>query len=150
MNIFAAIGRVFLTFLGDTGRLAVFTADAVIGVVRPPVYWALIVQQMMRIGYFSLPVVGLTAFFTGGVLALQIYIGGTRFNAESRRAADRGARHHPRARPGPRRPDGRRPRRRRHRRRARHHARHRADRRADDAVDQSVQLSGRARASSRR
>ena len=27
----------------------------------------------MRIGYFSLPVVGLTAFFTGGVLALQIY-----------------------------------------------------------------------------
>jgi phospholipid/cholesterol/gamma-HCH transport system permease protein len=37
---------------------------------------------MMRIGYYSLPVVGLTAFFTGGVLALQIYIGGSRFNAE--------------------------------------------------------------------
>ena len=27
----------------------------------------------MRIGYTSLPVVGLTAFFTGGVLALQIW-----------------------------------------------------------------------------
>ena len=67
MNIFAAIGRVFLTFLGETGRLAVFTTDAVTGVVRPPVYWTLIVQQMMRIGFFSLPVVGLTAFFTGGV-----------------------------------------------------------------------------------
>lgn len=38
---------------------------------------------MMRIGYYSLPVVGLTAFFTGGALALQIYIGGARFNAES-------------------------------------------------------------------
>ena len=37
---------------------------------RPPIYWKLIVQQIMRIGYFSLPVVGLTAFFTGGVLAL--------------------------------------------------------------------------------
>jgi phospholipid/cholesterol/gamma-HCH transport system permease protein len=37
----------------------------------------------MRIGYFSLPVVGLTAFFTGGVLALQIYIGGNRYGAEA-------------------------------------------------------------------
>ena len=39
--------------------------------------------QMLRIGYFSLPVVGLTAFFTGGVLALQIYLGGNRFGAEA-------------------------------------------------------------------
>jgi phospholipid/cholesterol/gamma-HCH transport system permease protein len=38
---------------------------------------------MVRIGYFSLPVVGLTAFFTGGVLALQIYLGGNRFGAEA-------------------------------------------------------------------
>ena len=37
----------------------------------------------MRIGYFSLPVVGLTAFFTGGVLALQIYLGGNRYGAEA-------------------------------------------------------------------
>ncbi len=43
----------------------------------------------MRIGYFSLPVVGLTAFFTGGVLALQIYLGGSRYGAEAVRAADR-------------------------------------------------------------
>ena len=34
-------------------------------------------------GYFSLPVVGLTAIFTGGALALQIYSGGARFNAEA-------------------------------------------------------------------
>jgi len=40
-------------------------------------------QQMMRIGYFSLPVVGLTAFFTGGALALQIYVGSNRFGVES-------------------------------------------------------------------
>jgi phospholipid/cholesterol/gamma-HCH transport system permease protein len=37
----------------------------------------------MQIGWFSLPVVGLTALFTGGALALQIYSGGARFNAES-------------------------------------------------------------------
>ena len=48
----------------------------------PPFFLRLTGRQMMRIGYYSLPVVGLTAFFTGGVLALQIYIGGSRFNAE--------------------------------------------------------------------
>lgn len=49
----------------------------------PPVYFRLILQQMLRIGYFSLPVVGLTAFFTGGALALQIFIGGNRYGAEA-------------------------------------------------------------------
>src|SRR3974390_2310656 len=83
MNIFAPIGRVFLGFLTHTGRLTVFTLDAVTSCLRLPVYWWLIGQQMMRIGYFSLPVVGLTAFFTGGALALQIYVGSNRFGAES-------------------------------------------------------------------
>ncbi len=83
MNVFAAIGRMTLGFFRDTGRLSLFTTDSVTGVVRPPLYWWLIAQQMMRIGYFSLPVVGLTAFFTGGVLALQIYNGASRYGAES-------------------------------------------------------------------
>jgi phospholipid/cholesterol/gamma-HCH transport system permease protein len=83
MNIFAAIGRVFLAFLAQTGRLTLFMTDSVTSVLRPPIYWTLIGQQMLRIGYFSLPVVGLTAFFTGGALALQIYVGSDRFGAES-------------------------------------------------------------------
>ena len=83
MNIFAAIGRVVLAFLREIGALTVFTLTAVVDCVRPPIYWSLIVRQIMRIGYFSLPVVGLTAFFTGGVLALQIYIGGNRYGAEA-------------------------------------------------------------------
>jgi phospholipid/cholesterol/gamma-HCH transport system permease protein len=37
---------------------------------------------VVEIGYFSLPVVALTAFFTGMVLALQTYTGFARFNAE--------------------------------------------------------------------
>jgi phospholipid/cholesterol/gamma-HCH transport system permease protein len=37
---------------------------------------------MLDIGYFSLPVVGLTALFTGMVLALQSYTGFARFSAE--------------------------------------------------------------------
>jgi phospholipid/cholesterol/gamma-HCH transport system permease protein len=83
MNLFAAVGRVFLAFVSVTGRLALFTGEAVSHCVRPPVYWRLIWQQVLRIGYFSLPVVGLTAFFTGGVLALQIYKGASRYGAES-------------------------------------------------------------------
>ena len=39
-------------------------------------------RQMLDIGYFSLPVVGLTAIFTGMVLALQSYTGFSRFAAE--------------------------------------------------------------------
>ena len=83
MNILAGIGRAVFAFLAQTGRLAQFTFSALISCVRPPIYWYLIGQQMLRIGYFSLPVVGLTAFFTGGALALQIYIGGNRFGAEA-------------------------------------------------------------------
>jgi phospholipid/cholesterol/gamma-HCH transport system permease protein len=83
MNVLASIGRATLGFFRETGKLSLFTGDAVSGVVRPPVYGWLIAQQLMRIGYYSLPVVGLTAFFTGGVLALQIYIGGNRYGAES-------------------------------------------------------------------
>jgi phospholipid/cholesterol/gamma-HCH transport system permease protein len=83
LNIFAAVGRVFLAFLAGTGRLMMFTTDAVSHCVRPPIYWYLVLTQMVRIGYFSLPVVGLTAFFTGAVLCLQIFIGGSRYGAEA-------------------------------------------------------------------
>jgi len=83
MNFFANIGSATLTVLAHIGRLAQFTGQALAGVVTPPIYTRLILAQMVRIGYFSLPVVGLTAFFTGGVLALQIYLGGNRFGAEA-------------------------------------------------------------------
>ncbi len=67
----------------EVGRIFMFLKDILLHGLLPPFYPRLILAQMMRIGYNSLPVVGLTAFFTGGVLALQIYIGGSRFNAES-------------------------------------------------------------------
>src|SRR5580704_9071339 len=83
MNFLAAIGRAVLTLLADIGRLSIFTARALAACVSPPVYGRLILAQVVRIGYFSLPVVGLTAFFTGGALALQIYLGGNRYGAEA-------------------------------------------------------------------
>ncbi|MGH6874922.1 MAG: MlaE family ABC transporter permease [Aestuariivirgaceae bacterium] len=83
MNFLAHLGRVVLALFAEAGRTSLFLRDAVLQGLSPPFYPRQLLLQMLRIGYFSLPVVGLTAFFTGGVLALQIYIGSSRFNAES-------------------------------------------------------------------
>ncbi|MGH6854865.1 MAG: MlaE family ABC transporter permease [Aestuariivirga sp.] len=83
MNILAHIGRATLALFEEVGRVALFTKDALIQGLTPTIFLRQILEQMLRIGYFSLPVVGLTAFFTGGALALQIYLGSSRFNAES-------------------------------------------------------------------
>ena len=82
MNVLATIGRIFLGFLQLAGRMAMFTGIAVSHCLRPPFYPRLIGRQMLDIGYFSLPVVGMTALFTGMVLALQSYTGFARFSAE--------------------------------------------------------------------
>jgi phospholipid/cholesterol/gamma-HCH transport system permease protein len=79
----AAIGRPVLAALAAVGRVAIF-AGAILGhVVRPPFYLREFGHAVLQIGWYSLPVVGLTAIFTGGALALQIYAGGSRFNAEA-------------------------------------------------------------------
>jgi phospholipid/cholesterol/gamma-HCH transport system permease protein len=83
MNFLAGIGRATIDLLAQIGRLSSFTANAILSCFIPPIYGRLIGQQMLRIGYYSLPVVGLTAFFTGGALALQIYLGGNRYGTEA-------------------------------------------------------------------
>jgi len=79
----AAIGALVLRSLASLGRVFIFTGQAVSHIVRPPWYPRELGIAILHIGYFSLPVVGLTAFFTGGALALQIYAGGARFSAEA-------------------------------------------------------------------
>ena len=83
MNLLAHVGRTYLALCEEVGRVALFLKDALLQGLTPTIFFRQIVEQMLRIGYFSLPVVGLTAFFTGGALALQIYLGSSRFNAES-------------------------------------------------------------------
>ncbi|MGE0746998.1 MAG: MlaE family ABC transporter permease [Rhodospirillales bacterium] len=83
MNFLAAVGRLFLSFVAASGRISLFAFAGLSHCVRPPFYWRLIGRQMIDIGYYSLPVVALTALFTGMVLALQSYTGFSRFNAES-------------------------------------------------------------------
>jgi phospholipid/cholesterol/gamma-HCH transport system permease protein len=82
-SFLASIGRSTMELLAATGRVAIFVGVALGHMVRPPFYPGELARQLMRIGYFSLPVVGLTALFTGGALALQVYSGGSRFNAET-------------------------------------------------------------------
>ncbi|MGR3640659.1 MlaE family ABC transporter permease [Alterinioella nitratireducens] len=79
----AAIGRSTLGLLAAIGRVALFFLQAVSHILRPPWYPREFAVQLIQIGWLSLPVVGLTALFTGGALALQIYAGGSRFNAEA-------------------------------------------------------------------
>ena len=82
MNFLAPIGRAFLSFLAAIGSISMYAAVAISHCFRPPWYPRLIFRQMIDIGYFSLPVVGMTALFTGMVLALQSYTGFARFQAE--------------------------------------------------------------------
>jgi len=80
--ILQPIGRFVLTFFGAVGGLFIFAVSAFRHCVRPPFYPRAILRQVADIGYFSLPVVGLTAIFAGMVLALQSYTGFSRFSAE--------------------------------------------------------------------
>ncbi|MBY0502017.1 MAG: ABC transporter permease [Alphaproteobacteria bacterium] len=78
-----SIGRIFLEFLVSTGRITLFLITSLVQGIRPPYYFGQIFRQFLEIGFLSLPVVGLTALFTGMVLALQSYTGFSRFNAEN-------------------------------------------------------------------
>ncbi|MEM7679617.1 MAG: ABC transporter permease [Pseudomonadota bacterium] len=78
-----SIGAGILNFLEKFGALCIFVGKAVGSCFAPPVFFRQVLRQLIDIGYYSLPVVGMTTLFTGMVLALQSYTGFTRFNAES-------------------------------------------------------------------
>ena len=83
MDGVAAVGRGTIAGCRVAGRLALFGLAGVSHLLRPPFYWRMFGRALLQIGYFSLPVVALTAIFTGMVLALQSYTGFARFAAES-------------------------------------------------------------------
>ena len=78
-----AIGHGVLALFEAVGRLSLFALEATSHCARPPFYPRLLLRQMVEIGFYSLPVVGLTGLFAGMVLALQSYTGFSRFSAES-------------------------------------------------------------------
>ncbi len=82
LDFLAAIGRTVLGLLAETGRIGLFALEGVSHILRPPFYGRLFLRALIEFAYFSLPVVSLTAVFTGMVLALQSYSGFSRFSAE--------------------------------------------------------------------
>lgn len=82
IELLAVVGRGLLRFMSATGHLVLFAGTSLVCCLRLPIYLRLIGRQLLDIGYYSLPVVGLTALFTGMVLALQSHTGFARFQAE--------------------------------------------------------------------
>lgn len=82
-NPLAAVGRALLGICAGVGELLLFAGSSLALGLRGPYYPRQILRQMLDIGFYSLPVVGLTAIFTGMVLALQSYTGFSRFQAGS-------------------------------------------------------------------
>lgn len=82
-NPFQLVGEFTISQVRKLGKVSIFTYQAIIAIVTPPYHLKMLLLQFYRIGFLSLPVIALTALFTGAVLALQSYTGFSRFNAES-------------------------------------------------------------------
>jgi phospholipid/cholesterol/gamma-HCH transport system permease protein len=83
LNICMNIGGTILSALSNIGRLLIFIKQVLSAIISKPFEFNLIYQQFLIIGFYSLPIVGFTALFSGAVLALQTYVGSSRFGAES-------------------------------------------------------------------
>jgi phospholipid/cholesterol/gamma-HCH transport system permease protein len=82
-KFFSKIGSYVFNFFYDIGDVLFFFLLFVKNLLTDKFYFRLFFNQVLKIGFNSLPVVGLTAIFTGMVLALQSYTGFSRFSAES-------------------------------------------------------------------
>lgn len=80
--VLGGIGAATLGILRLAGAASLFGVRGLAAAFTPRWFFGQWLRQMFRIGFLSLPVVGLTAIFTGAALALNIYTGGARFNAE--------------------------------------------------------------------
>ena len=83
LDLLAGIGRQTAGALRALGRLFLFAGEALGHAVRPPFYGRAFAEAFAEFAFFSLPVVALTATFSGAVIALQSYTGFSRFNAQS-------------------------------------------------------------------
>ena len=79
----ARVGRGVIGVCRDLGAITLFAGTGVSHLARPPFYGRMFARAFVEFAYFSLPVVALTAIFSGMVIALQSFTGFARFNAES-------------------------------------------------------------------
>ena len=77
------LGRAVIDACAHAGAITLFAAEGISHLFRPPFYGRLFLRAFIEFAYFSLPVVALTAIFSGMVIALDSYTGFARFSAES-------------------------------------------------------------------
>ncbi|MBE6447513.1 MAG: ABC transporter permease [Alphaproteobacteria bacterium] len=82
MNVLATLGKYSLATLREIGSVSIFAIRGLISCFTPPFYFKEIWRNIVVVGFYSLPIVALTAMFAGMIIALQCYVGFTRFNAE--------------------------------------------------------------------
>jgi len=80
--LFERVGRHSLNVFEEVGRFFYILYNTFYWTFRRPFDGREWIRQMVRVGVDSIPVVGLTAMFTGMVMALQTYRGFARFHAE--------------------------------------------------------------------
>ncbi|MGE5236652.1 MAG: MlaE family ABC transporter permease [Acidobacteriota bacterium] len=83
VGLLEGLGARWSTLFEEIGRFFYILHSTFYWTLRRPFDAREWLRQMVRVGVDSLPVVGLTAIFTGMVLALQTYRGFERFHAES-------------------------------------------------------------------
>lgn len=83
LKIIELLGKLIIRFTEGLGQILILLMLAFKEILRPPFDIRNTFKQMLEIGVRSLPVVLVTAIFTGMVFALQTYTGFKRFGAEA-------------------------------------------------------------------
>ena len=82
MHFINLLGRFATNFLCAAGRLALFIGEILYHLFTPKFYFKEFSKLLIDIGFYSLPVVALTTFFSGMVIALQTFSGFSGMSAE--------------------------------------------------------------------
>jgi phospholipid/cholesterol/gamma-HCH transport system permease protein len=82
-GIFQAVGAKACQTFAALFNCAINFFKVLAQCVTPPFYLGNFLYQMIFIGFYSLPIIGMTALFSGAVMALQSYTGFSRFSAEN-------------------------------------------------------------------
>ena len=81
-NPITSLGRSVLGLVEEFGRVGRVTVLGFVNIFRLPLRLGLTIRQMEFIGVQSMPIIALTAFFTGAVFTLQSYRAFALFGAE--------------------------------------------------------------------
>src|SRR6476659_4135642 len=83
LNIIENLGANFIRFMSSVFRQTLLAAFFIKEIITPPFYTQNFLGQLLFTGFYSLPIVAMTALFSGAVMALQSYTGFARFSGEN-------------------------------------------------------------------